>query len=51
MILLSSKDIRLRRRSVVRRVVHLLLVFAFLPFYFVGLFLGFCLRKDGSDGE
>lgn len=31
----SSKDIRLRRRGVVRRVVHLLSVFAFLPFFFV----------------
>lgn len=30
----SSKDIRLWRRRVVRRVVHLLLVFALLPFFF-----------------
>lgn len=44
----SSKDISLRRGGVVRRVVHLLLVFAFLPFFWVVFFLGFPLRKDVS---
>lgn len=43
----SSKEIRLRGRGVIRRVVHLLLLFAFLSF-FGWSFLGFPLRKDAS---